>query len=513
MSEPNTLSGKMTRRTFLKASGGAAAGAGLATGGMFLGAGPAHSAQLPASWDEEADVVIIGSGFAGLAAAMEVRNKGSAPLVLEKMKVPGGNSIINGGLIAAANSELQNKEGIKDSPELMFKDMLKAGLGLNHPDLVRKVCELSNETVQWTIETLGVQYKERVTHLGGHSVPRSCYTTNNSGSGIVLPMIKKVKALEIPLRTGCYLTRIFKDEEGAVRGVEIREGYAFPEAGSGTVKTVKARQAVVMATGGFGYDIPFRTIQDPRLTDQLDCTNQPGATAEGLIEALRLGATPVQLSWIQLGPWACPDEKGMGIGYIFAISSAFPYGVMVDPATGKRFVNELADRKVRSDAILKTGHPAIGIADQTGARYTDKLGQMLSAGTVKEFNTLGELAEAFKIDYEGLKETIEKYNAYVKTGKDEEQGKPIRQDCRPVETPPFYGMRLWPKIHHTMGGVQIDEDARVIDLDHRPIGRLYAAGEITGGVHGAVRLGSNATADCLVFGRIAGQKAAEEPVR
>lgn len=502
----------LTRRDFLKATGGAAALAGVASGGFVFGPRDASASELPKKWDEEADVVIIGSGFAGLAAAIEAKNAGSSVTILEKMRVPGGNSIINGGLIAAAGTPLQDKEGIKDSSEIMFNDMLKAGLGLNHPDLAQTVAEQSNEVVQWTVNYLGVKYKERVTHLGGHNVPRSYYTTNNSGSGIVRPQLAKVRELGIPLKTGCYLTRILQDEDGRVKGVQILDGYRFPKQESGNSKLIKAKKAIILATGGFGYDIPFRTIQDPRLTKDVDCTNQPGATAEALLEALRIGATPVQPSWIQLGPWACPDEKGMGIGYIFAIAAAFPFGVMVDPATGERFVNELADRKTRADAILKTGHYCIGIADQEAVKYTAKLDKMLARGIVKKFNTLEELASAFKINFQGLKKTVEKYNTFVKRGKDEDFQKPIREGARPIVKPPFYGMNLWPKVHHCMGGTQINTKAQIIGLNHEPIIGLYGAGEVTGGVHGACRLGSCAITDCLVFGRIAGKNApAEEP--
>jgi len=501
---------RLTRRDFLKATGGAAALAGVGATGLVLNPRQVSATELPKKWDEEADVVIIGSGFAGLAAAIEAKNAAASTVVFEKMRVPGGNSIINGGLIAAADNAVQDKEGIKDSAEIMFNDMLKAGLGMNHPDLARTVADHSNEVVQWTIDYLGVKYKERMTHLGGHSVPRSYYTTNSSGSGIVRPQLSKVKELGIPLKTGCYLSKLIKDEDGRIKGVQIFDGYRFPKQNSGTSKLIKAKKAVILATGGFGYDISFRTIQDPRLTEALDCTNQPGATAEALLEALSTGATPVQPSWIQLGPWACPHEKGMGIGYIFAIAAAFPFGVMVDPATGKRFVSELADRKTRADAILKTGHYCVGIADQEGVQYVAKLDKMLSRGIVKKFNTLEDLASAFKINFQGLKETIRRYNIFVTHGNDEDFQKPFREGAKPIVKAPFYAMHLWPKVHHCMGGIQINTKAQVIGLNHKPIIGLYAAGEVTGGVHGACRLGSCAIADCLVFGRIAGKNAAAE---
>ena len=130
-------------------------------------------AVIPDQWNETVDVVIIGSGFAGLTAAIEAKNAGASVTILEKMKGYGGNSIISDGMVAAAGTSFQKKERIHDSAELMYKDMVTAGLGLNHPDLTRTVAEKSNTIIQWTIDYLGVKYKEKVHHLGGHSIPRS----------------------------------------------------------------------------------------------------------------------------------------------------------------------------------------------------------------------------------------------------------------------------------------------------------------------------------------------------
>lgn len=499
------ISADVTRRNFLKSTGSAAALAGIAASGLVLSPGKAGATELPKKWDEAVDVVVIGSGFAGLAAAIEAKTAGSSVVVLEKMRVTGGNSIINGGAIAAAGSPLQAKEGIKDSQDLLYKDMLKAGLGLNYPELVRIVAEQSNEAVQWTIDSLGVKYEDRLIPLGGHSVIRSYRTTNKSGSDIIMPMLAKLKKLGVKVRKSTCLEGIIRDKNGRVRGVKIRDGYRFPEDNSGKVKYIEAKKAVIMATGGFGVDFAFRAIQDPRLTKNVKSTNQPGATADGLVKALQIGAMPVQLSWIQLGPWTSPDEKGMGIGFWFNIMAACPSGIWVDPDTGKRFVNELADRKTRADAILKTGNPCISIADQQAVKKVGELDKMLERGIVKKFNTLEELASAYKIPFKSLLKAVEEYNSDVKTGEDKKFGRPFQKGSGLIAHAPFYAMRSWPKIHHCMGGVQINTKAQVIGLNHKPIKGLYAAGEAVGGVHGACRLGSCATTDCIVFGRIAGK--------
>lgn len=502
----------LTRRGFLKTTGATVAMAGITAGGLTLGSTSAHAAEMPTNWDESADVVIIGSGFAGLSAAIEAHNAGSSVIILEKMMTAGGNSIINGGALAAADTPQQAKDDIKDSPDIMYNDMMKSGLGINHPELVRILCDKSKETVAWTIDYLGVKYEDHIAPSGGQSVRRTFHTVNWSGGDIVKPMLAKLNEMGIKVRTKTLVKQIIKDTDGRVKGLKVQAGYRFPNEDSGEVKYIKARKAVILATGGFANDVPYRTAQDPRLTADVAITNQPGATASGIIPALEIGANPVHLSWIQLGPWGTPDEKGMGVGYRFPLTAAWPYGVMIDPATGKRFINELGDRKQRADAILARGHYCIGIADSKGTQYTNDLPAMLKNNVVKQFNTIEELAAYYKIDLEGLKKTVSDYNESVKKGVDEEFGKPIRKGAEPMINAPFYAIRMWPKIHHCMGGVQINGKTQVIDLHQKPIKGFYAAGEAAGGVHGASRLGSCATTDCLTFGRIAGKSAAaEEP--
>jgi len=463
------------------------------------------------NWNEIADVVVIGSGFAGLTAAIEACSAGASVRGLEKMKACGGNSIISDGGIAAACTSLQEKAGIKDSPELMYSDMLKAGLGLNYPELVRVVAEKSNEVLQWSIDYLGVKYLDRVDQFGGHSVPR-CYTALNvSGSTIIKQQLKKAGELGIAIKTRMYFQAFIRDSEDRVCGVLVRDGYDHRNKGSGSDKYIKAKKAVILATGGFGADIAFRVAQDPRLTKEIGTTNKRFATAEALKEALKLGATPVHLSQIQLGPWASPDEKGYGVGPAFSDYIVFLYGIVVSSINGKRIVNELADRKTLSDTILSIGQPCIGIADKKAVEQSGwNIHRCLEKGVVKQFTQLEELASYYGLPYESLKATVETYNTYVKNKLDEEFGKPFPPKTAPMTHPPYYGIRLWPKVHHTMGGVQINVRGQVIDLNQNPIKGLYAAGEVTGGVHGACRLGSCAITECLVFGRISGRNAAAE---
>lgn len=511
--EPEVMTKGIPRREFIK--GAAVVGIAASSLSLIGCGGPQEVSELPEKWDEEADVVIVGSGFAGLAAAIEAANAGSSVKVIEKMDIVGGNSKINGGCIVAAGSPLQAKEGIKDSADLLYEDMLKAGLYLNHLDLARQAADKSMETLNWTIDYLGVEYKPVMLGFGGHSVVRSYATTQGHGWGIVEKELARAEELGVEVKTNRFLTKLFRDKDGRIKGVEIRDGYKFPDETSGEVKNIKAKKAVVMASGGFSSDLRMRTIQDPRLTDELDCTNQPGATGEAMRAGFRIGANAVQPSWIQLGPWTSPDEKGFGFAPGFILVGAKNFGMQFDPDTGKRFMNEMGSRKECADAILKVGHPVIAITDSVGAAAPFKafgpwMEKALEAGTVRKFDTIEEMISFYKINAEGFKEELKRYNAFVEKGVDEDFGRPILKGAKPLTEPPFYAARAWPKVHHCMGGIQIDTKTHAIDLEGKVIKGLYAAGEVSGGVHGACRLGSCATSECLTNGRIAGKNAAKE---
>ncbi len=459
-------------------------------------------------WDETFDVIVVGAGFAGLTAAVEARTAGASVVVLEKMKAPGGNSVISDGGVAAAGTALQESSGIQDSPELFYRDMLKAGMGLNHPALVRVLTEKSAEAFQWSADYLGVQYLKRVDRFGGHSLPR-CYAAEGiTGATIIKALVTKAAELGVSVRTATSLSTLVTDER-RVCGVVVEEGYDARKKTGTNTKRVKAERAVVVATGGFGADVPFRSTQAPRLSQEVDTTNHKFATAEALVTLLRIGSTPVHLSHIQLGPWASPDEKGFGSGPLFADYIGFLYGILVHPLTATRFVNEQSDRKLLSEAVMEIGSPCVCISDQAAVTRSGwNIDRALRKNVVQTFGTLEELACRYNLPAQPLLRTVERFNAAVSRGGDDEFGRPILTDSPPIQHPPYFAMRIWPKVHYTMGGVQIDERARVIALDHRPIQGLYAAGEVTGGVHGACRLGSCAITDCLVFGRIAGKNAA-----
>ncbi len=461
--------------------------------------------------DPDTDIIVIGSGFAGLAAAIEAAESGVSVQVLEKMMAPGGNSIISDGGIAAPGTSYQEEAGISDSPELMYQDMMAAGQGLNYPDLVKIVTEGAREAFLWSRDHLGVKYKERVDIFGGHSVPR-CYTPETiSGSDIIKRQLARLKELQVPIRLGIFVESLIQDQTGRVTGIRIIEGYRYGKLDQGVQKTMTAAKAVIVATGGFGSDVAFRQAQDPRLGSRMLSTNKPSATAEILKECIRIGANPVQLSHIQLGPWTSPDERGFGAGPLFGDYVVLPYGMIIDPDTCSRFVNELTDRNLLAQAILKQNHPVIGIADETAVQTAGwDLSRPLAKGVVRIYENLDELAESFGMDPIAIKVAVDRFNCLIQSGVDEDFQKPVLPGVAPLIRAPFYAMRIWPKVHHTMGGLQIDTSARVIHREQYAIPGLYAAGEVTGGIHGACRLGSCAVTECLVMGRIAGRKAAFE---
>jgi flavocytochrome c len=509
----------LSRRDALKFG---ALGAGLAV----FGASNAFAAaplEKDVKFDEEYDVIVIGTGFAGLAAAAKAAERGLSVLVLEKMGRIGGNSVINGGGMAVPNMPLQKKHGIEDSNERFIEDCLKAGLGINHLELLETIANRATEAFEFSVKC-GAKWQDvKPAWFGGHSVARTVVTENMSGSGVIQPMVEFVEKLP-----GCKIYRRTKfddfvlNAEGRVVGVAVRTNYRFDnkllnddlENTTGDKKAYKAKRGVILASGGFGADRMYRKLQDPRITDDADTTNHSGATAWAMLKAFQIGALPVQVDWIQFGPWASPDERGFGVAPQLNQQGLFKYGIAVDVRNGKRFMNELADRKTRADAqyrILKEDPEAypvtVGTYNTFDPQIIPQVEKGLASGVMKKYNTLDELAADRKIPAAALKESVAKFNEGVKKGVDE-FGKSVKDfngECIDMKGP-FYSVRLSPKPHHTMGGLKINTKAQVISGNtNKPILGLFAAGEVTGGTHGASRLGSVAITDCLTFGMIAGE--------
>ena len=500
----------------------------MGAGALALGASSACAAQnaKDVKFDEEYDIVIIGTGFAGLAAAIKASGRGKKVLILEKMGRAGGNSVINGGNMAAPMNKFQVAQGIKDSKELFIADAVKDGLGLNHTDLLGVMFDRSNDAVDLLVGC-GAEFSDKLIFESGHSVARSLQSTNGSGSGYIQPMMGKLQNdPNVTIKTRTKFDDFIVDDSGRVVGVEAREEYKFDpklfsddlENKSGEKKSYKAKDGVLLASGGYGRDLWYRQIQDPRVVPSIDSTNHPGSSAGAMLAANGIGAFTLLTSWIQFLPYCSPDEKGFGAAVNFTNHCCNTYGLTVDPKTGKRFMDEHAGRKIKCDAIFKVmaesekndNYP-VNICDQAAVdinslAYTSK---GVEAGSIKKFDTLEELAKAYNIPVEPFLKTVKDFNEYVKAGKDPEFGKPLKKDDVQgidVSKPPFYASLSTQKILYCMGGVEINTKAQVISATtQEPIAGLYAAGEITGGVHGASRLGTMSMADCMVFGMVAGE--------
>lgn len=497
---------QQARRRFLKGLGvaGAAAAAPMAM--------PALATSISndgVKWDKTVDIAIIGSGFAGLAAGIEAKRKGAKNVtIFEKMAVFGGNSAINGGLFAAPGTPMQKEKGVEDSVERMVADQMKAGRGIADEGLLRHVAEHANEALQLTIDA-GAEYHPYLQQLGGHSVPRTYQTSVSCGAGITQPLLKLARNEGVETITRIKFDGFVLDKAGKVEGFKALESYYFDDPSSGKPIFVRATQGVIMATGGFAQNVNLRMAQDPTLTAEVGCTNAKGATGEGMFEMFRLGAVPVHMAHIQSGPWASPDEGGFGYVSNYSIFN-FPHSMAINCQTGKRFMNEIADRKTRADAELAcrddngNPRPPIMITSWEHANQHPNAKKVLKYGVGWKFDTLEELAKHFDVPLAELKQQVEEYNGYVKTGVDEQFGKNMGKAKGKFIQAPYTVVRLWPKVHYCQGGVQITKQAKVLDsFTGQPIEGLYAAGEVCGGIHGVSRLGSCSIPECMVMGMTA----------
>lgn len=502
-----------TRRAFVRNAAVAGITGAAAT---VASVSPAVASEAEPAWDAECDVLVIGSGYAGLAAAIEAHEAGADVKIIDKRASFGGNSIIADGDFAVCGSSAQAAQGVEDSVDDYVNDMLAAGLNLNDVEKCRIIAEKSNETWEWTREYLGVEFVTledgniELLPYGGHSNYRTMKPVG-AGAAYVMALGDKVEEAGMEIETEVMMTELVRNAEGRVIGVKASQGVSDNDPSTGEPIAIKARKAVVLATGGFAGDVQWRMQHDPTVDESIDTTNREGSTSEALQAAMRAGALGVHMDWIQLGPWCSPDETHCGAAWTY-IDAGFPYGPCIDPRTCKRITSELQDRKRLCDAIIANGEPLIQIVDERNLPTwaLEYLEPCLEYPCTWKFDNLEDVAAQFNLDYDAMMEEINRYNGFVENKLDEDFGKKIPETALPMAEPPFYVTRVWPKAHHTMGGVKTNVDNQVLDVSLQVIPGLYAAGEAAGGIHGACRLGSCATADCLINGRIAGRNAAAE---
>lgn len=437
------------------------------------------------------DVVVVGGGGAGLSAAIAAREKGAEVVLVEKMLMLGGNTNYATAGINAANTKLQKKLGIEDNAELFYKDTMKGGKNVNNPELVKKLTADSANIIDWLTER-GADLSE-VVFTGGQSAKRTHRPTGGQAVGpvIVDALAETAEKDGIDVRTESEVTKLIKTGD-KVTGVEVKH--------KGETYNITAK-AVVMATGGFGANAKMVAEYKPSL-EGFGSTNSPAITGDGIKMVKAVGGDLVDMTEIQTHPTVVHKKTAM------ITEAVRGEGAILVNREGKRFVSELETRDVVSKAELEqTGKSAFLVFDQEVREKLGAINGYVRKGFTVEGATVEELAGKIGVDAKGLVETMAKYNGYVKAGEDKDFGKTALP--RELVKAPFYAIEVSPAVHHTMGGVRINTNAEVLTADGKVIPGLFAAGEITGGVHGANRIGGNAVTDITVYGKTAGENAAD----
>ena len=440
----------------------------------------------------DADICIVGAGGAGMTAAIKATENGKKVVLLEMMPYAGGNTTKATGGMNAAETHYQKEQGIEDSVETFIEDTMEGGHQINNRDLVTIMAEKSAAAIDW-LDSIGAPLP-KVSFSGGATNQRIHAPEDGSGVGafLVTRFLNKMDELGINVM---YETRatdlIFED--GAVVGVKAE--------GKTANYTINAK-AVILATGGFGnnQDMIVKYRSDLKGTVS---TSAPGAMGDGIVMAEAVGADLVDIDQIQLHPTV---EQGTSM---LITESVRGDGAILVNQEGKRFTNELLTRdKVSAAELEQTGGYAYIIFDQRLRDGLKAIEKYVSTGITVQGDTIEDLAGQIDVDPATLAETLDTWNKAVAAKKDAEFERDTGMD-NDLSVAPYYAIKIAPGIHHTMGGVKIDTKAEVIDKSGNAIPGLFAAGEVTGGVHGGNRLGGNAVADIVIFGGIASDSAVE----
>ncbi|EDQ02673.1 flavocytochrome c [Shewanella benthica] len=439
------------------------------------------------------NVVVVGSGGAGFSASVSAHDNGATVILIEKEPVIGGNAKLAAGGMNAAWTDQQKAKGIEDSLELMTEDTMKGGRYINDPALVDVLVSHSKASVDW-MTAMGADLSD-VGRMGGASVNRTHRPSGGAGVGahIVQVLYDNAVKRDIDMRMNTRGVEILKDDSGKVTGLLVKgmyKGYYW----------IKA-DAVILATGGFAKNNERVAKLDPKLKGFVS-TNQPGATGDGLDVAANAGAAMQDLQYIQAHPTLSVK------GGVMVTEAVRGNGAILVNREGKRFVNEITTRDKAAAAILEqTGKTAFLIFDDSVRKSLKKIEKYIGLGIVSTADSLVKLGKLENIDGKALTETVARYNSLVTSGKDTDFGRPNLP--RALNEGNYYAVEVTPGVHHTMGGVKIDTKAEILDAKKQVIPGLYGAGEVTGGLHGANRLGGNAISDIITFGRLAGEEAAK----
>ena len=489
----------------------------------------------------EADVVVVGAGGAGMTAAITAAGEGKSVVILESQSMVGGNSVRATGGMNAAKTVYQdenefgesagvektlktaaekyadnetitalaktvseqwaayqaNPTGYFDSVELMELDTMIGGKGINDPELVETLCENSADAIDW-LDEHGITL-HNVSSFGGASVKRIHRPVNAEGKTVsvgsyMIPLLQEnCEKAGVKMMLDTTATEILTDANGAAVGVKATGA-------SGETVTVNAK-AVVLATGGFGANLDMVVKYKPELKGFMT-TNAPGIQGQGIEMAQAIGAATVDMDQIQIHPTVEANTAAL------ITEGLRGDGAILINEEGRRFIDEVGTRDVVSAAeIAQTGSYSWLVVDQAMVDASSVIQGYIKKGYTVTGATYEELGKAMGVDAAAFAETMEKWNGYVEAKNDPDFGR--TSFANPLNTAPYYAIKVTAGVHHTMGGLKINANTEVLNEKGEVIPGLFAAGEVTGGVHGANRLGGNAVADFTVFGRIAGAAASD----
>lgn len=489
----------------------------------------------------EADVVVVGAGGAGMTAAITAAGEGKSVVVLESQSMVGGNSVRATGGMNAAKTVYQdenefgesagvektlktaaekyadnetitalaktvseqwaayqaNPTGYFDSVELMELDTMIGGKGINDPELVETLCANSADAIDW-LDEHGITL-HNVSSFGGASVKRIHRPVNAEGKTVsvgsyMIPLLQEnCEKAGVKMMLDTTANEILTDANGATVGVKATGA-------SGETVTVNAK-AVVLATGGFGANLDMVVKYKPELKGFMT-TNAPGIQGQGIEMAQAIGAATVDMDQIQIHPTVEANTAAL------ITEGLRGDGAILINEEGKRFIDEVGTRDVVSAAeIAQTGSYSWLVVDQAMADASSVIQGYIKKGYTVTGATYEELGKAMGVDAAAFAETMEKWNGYVEAKNDPDFGR--TSFANKLDTAPYYAIKVTAGVHHTMGGLKINANTEVLNEKGEVIPGLFAAGEVTGGVHGANRLGGNAVADFTVFGRIAGAAASD----
>ena len=489
----------------------------------------------------DADVVVVGAGGAGMTAAITAAAEGKTVVILESQSMVGGNSVRATGGMNAGKTVYQdenefgesagvektlktaaekyadnetitalaktvseqwaayqaNPTGYFDSVELMELDTMIGGKGINDPELVETLCANSADAIDW-LDEHGITL-HNVSSFGGASVKRIHRPVNAEGKTVsvgsyMIPLLQEnCEKAGVKMMLDTTATEILTDANGAAVGVKATGA-------SGETVTVNAK-AVVLATGGFGANLDMVVKYKPELKGFMT-TNAPGIQGQGIEMAQAIGAATVDMDQIQIHPTVEANTAAL------ITEGLRGDGAILINEEGQRFIDEVGTRDVVSAAeIAQTGSYSWLVVDQAMADASSVIQGYIKKGYTVTGATYEELGKAMGVDAAAFAETMEKWNGYVEAKNDPDFGR--TSFANPLNTAPYYAVKVTAGVHHTMGGLKINANTEVLNEKGEVIPGLFAAGEVTGGVHGANRLGGNAVADFTVFGRIAGAAASD----